>query len=222
MLLLRFLGPFEAPAGETSVFCWRLERPQGTWAAAEEGSQELRYEVSAVHGSWDPAGVRKGRVLLGRAPGSVATVEAAFTPRALGRLACPRLVLHGVHSQVRVEGVVCQVFFTAAFLLAHKVLSCPLHRSRTIPPRTWELSESCPACSWQTLQTCLCSDVDLLGTVCNAVAGRKLKTIPTVFVEPAAGSPARVAKSVNARTRFQICPIAKAQICRQAKMPFFT
>ena len=113
MLLLRFLGPFEAPAGETSVFCWRLERPQGAWAAAEEGSQELRYEVSAAHGSWDPAGVRKGRVLLGRAPGSVATVEAAFAPRALGRLACPRLVLHGVHSQVRFGGAVYTMPFTA-------------------------------------------------------------------------------------------------------------
>lgn len=140
MVLLRFLGPFEARAGQRVVFCWRIERPLSGSTATDDtaGSAPLSFDISAVRGSWEPAGVRSGRVLLGKSAGSMATVEVVFTPKAVGSIVCPRLVLHGVHCQVRC--IVAEFWQRNYHWSAQLASPC---RSSMIQPRRWAWSVSC-------------------------------------------------------------------------------
>lgn len=105
LLMLRLMRPATARLGQPTMLKWQLRRLVG----AETGSDTamvIRYDVStdaaAGTGGWyvGPTGC-SGRVRLGHARGSVATVEAVVVPQDVGPLHAPRLLLRGLQDVVR-------------------------------------------------------------------------------------------------------------------------
>jgi hypothetical protein len=108
---IRLLGPYTARLGESLALAWQLTRTgQGgitgaagvadTGAAGDQGEDEvLCYEVCEreAKGCWAALLSGKGVVRLGRALGSVATVEAVVLPVAAGRCRPPELLVSGLH-----------------------------------------------------------------------------------------------------------------------------
>ena len=102
---VRMLGPFSAHIGSPVTLCWQLERV-GACSPESSGASTISYEIIADPSSWARGSGGQGRVTLGLHNGSVATVEAQWTPCSLGTLEVPMLRLHDVYYQeIRETGV---------------------------------------------------------------------------------------------------------------------
>jgi hypothetical protein len=102
---VRMLGPFNAHIGSPVTLCWQLERV-GAYSSDSSGVSAISYEIIADPSSWTRGSRGQGRVNLGLRSGSVATVEAQWTPCSLGTLEVPMLRLHDVYYQeIRETGV---------------------------------------------------------------------------------------------------------------------
>lgn len=101
---VRMLGPFTAIIGCPVTLCWQLERV-GSGSDAPECSS-ISYEILADKNCWSRGSRGQGRISLGLQSGSVATIEAQWTPTSLGTFEVPTLRLHDVYYQeIRETGV---------------------------------------------------------------------------------------------------------------------
>jgi hypothetical protein len=106
---VRLLGPYTARLGESLALAWQLTRTgasSGSGAAdvaavADQEEEQIHFEVADRDGKgcWSSLLAGRGVVRLGRALGSVATVEAVVLPVAAGRCRPPELALSGPHKQ---------------------------------------------------------------------------------------------------------------------------
>lgn len=100
---VRMLGPFSATIGCPVTLCWQLERV-GT--CERKALSQISYEIHFDSHTWSSTSKDQGRVLLGLKHGSIATIEAQWTPTSLGTLEVPLLRLHDVYyEEVRETGV---------------------------------------------------------------------------------------------------------------------
>ena len=101
---IRMLGPFTANIGCPVTLCWQLERVGS--GSHSTGYSTISYEILADKNAWSKGSRGQGRISLGLRNGSVATIEAQWTPTSLGAVEVPALTLHDVYYQeIRETGV---------------------------------------------------------------------------------------------------------------------